>query len=259
MHRYLTRLSFNGSGYHGWQLQKNAPSIQEEVTNALERILSVKLSLVGCGRTDTGVHAREYFAHFDLEIEKTQRELDRLSHRINRFLFRDISISWIRKVPEDLHARFSALSRTYRYYIHTVKDPFLYDRSWYVNRVPDVGLMNSGAEMIRKNEDFTSFSKLHSSAITNICHITEAQWVKEGHRLIFTITADRFLRNMVRAIVGTLVDLGQGKITMDELKRIIEARNRSEAGKSVPAHGLFLERVTYPIDFMNGDSVQGPS
>jgi tRNA pseudouridine38-40 synthase len=150
-------------------------------------------------------------------------------------------------VPGDLHARFSAISRTYRYYVHTLKDPFLNENSWFVHDVPDVALMNDGADLLLGYEDFTSFSKLHTDVKSNICHLEEARWDETGHRLVFAITADRFLRNMVRAIVGTLMDLGQGKISMAQLKGIIEVKNRSEAGQSVPAHALFLEKVIYPV------------
>ena len=248
MHRYFIHLSFDGSAYHGWQHQTNAPNVQDVLTRTLELFLSENISLVGCGRTDAGVHAREYFAHFDLSIQKSRQDLHTISYRMNRILPRDIAIRWIRPVPADLHARFSALSRTYCYYIHTARDPFLDLYSWYVHESLDVKIMNLGAELLMNHSDFTSFSKLHSSAKTNICRLTEAIWTEERHQLILTLTSDRFLRNMVRAIVGTLVDLGRGKITLNDLKKIIEARDRSKAGKSVPAHGLFLEKVTYPVE-----------
>jgi tRNA pseudouridine38-40 synthase len=251
MHRYFIRLAYNGRDFHGWQQQDNAPSVQGAITGALSMILSEKISLVGCGRTDTGVHAREFFAHFELPLQVSQSDLDHLAFRLNRFLPASIVIFWIREVDPGLHARFSALSRTYRYYIHTFKDPFLEETSWYVHDLLDHERMEEGCKMLLATSDFTSFSKLHSAAKTNICHLTEAAWTRDGSRLVFTVTADRFLRNMVRAMVGTLVDLGKGKITIEDLKAIIEAKDRSDAGQSVPAHGLFLEKIIYPKGQLN--------
>ena len=245
-HRYFMRLGYDGSRYHGWQLQKNALSVQQVLTEALGSLLGVETALVGCGRTDTGVHAREYFAHFEHTQRFSLEEMEHLAYRLNRFLPPDIAVFRVLEVPPDLHARFSAVSRTYRYYIHTFKDPFLQNYSWFVPEAPDMGLMDQGALLLMEYEDFTSFSKLHSAAKTNICHVTRAGWDRKGHRMTFTISADRFLRNMVRAIVGTLVELGQGKMDLDALKRVIEAKNRSDAGQSVPAHGLYLEKVDYP-------------
>lgn len=245
--RYFIFLSYHGANYHGWQQQHNAPSVQETITHSLRLLLSAHVSLVGCGRTDTGVHAREFYAHFDLDKNMVPVDLDRLVYRLNRFLPGDITIHWICPAPADLHARFSAISRTYRYYLHTSKDPFLHDTSWFVHDIPDIHAMNQGASLLLGNDDFTSFSKLHSAAKTNICRLVHAAWEQEGHRMIFTVTADRFLRNMVRAMVGTLVGLGQGKIDLEGLAGIIEAKDRSDAGQSVPAHGLFLEKVIYPV------------
>jgi tRNA pseudouridine38-40 synthase len=248
-HRYFIRFSYNGTRYHGWQIQQNAPSVQETLTDAISKLSGLSVALVGCGRTDTGVHAKEFYAHFDAGRKILDTELDHLVFRLNRFLPQDIAISWIRQVPGDLHARFSASSRTYRYYAHTFKDPFLTEISWFVHDVPDLNVLNQGARLLMKYEDFTSFSKLHTDVKNNICQLVEAKWDESGHRLMFTITADRFLRNMVRAIVGTLMDLGQGKISMAQFEGIIEAKNRSGAGQSVPAHGLYLEKVVYPLDF----------
>ncbi len=246
MFRYFIRLSFNGARYHGWQVQKNAPSVQETITRAINLIWGTDISLVGCGRTDTGVHAKEFFAHFNMAENRSKEDLDQLCFRLNRFLPDDIAIYRIFPVSGEMHARFSAVSRAYQYFIHTEKDTFLNDFSWFVHDFPDLEMMNEGAALIRTYEDFTSFSKLHSAAKTNICHITEAAWEKGGHhQLIFTITADRFLRNMVRAIVGTLVDLGHHKIDLEQLKRIIEGKDRCLAGESVPGKGLFLMKVVY--------------
>ncbi|MFO7615486.1 MAG: tRNA pseudouridine(38-40) synthase TruA [Bacteroidales bacterium] len=251
-YRYFIHLAYNGSPFHGWQVQENAPSVQGVITHALQSILHQEINLVGCGRTDTGVHARDYYAHFDLEEGKTKDELDNLAYRLNRFLKDDIVIFRIFPVPQHLHARFSAHTRTYEYHIHTRKDPFLQEYSWYVHPEPDIARMNKGANLLLKTDDFTSFSKLHSAAKTNICKVTYAQWDQSGHRIIFSITADRFLRNMVRAIVGTLVDLGHGKISLEDLQKIIEGKDRSLAGESVPAKGLFLSRVVYPQQ-LSGD------
>ena len=245
MERYFIRLAYNGTRYHGWQVQQNANSVQQAITNAIDLMWKVKVNLVGCGRTDTGVHAKEFFAHFDLPGSRNSDELADLKFRLNRYLDKDIVIFDIFPVPPGLHARFSAISRTYQYHIHTRKDPFLEDFSWFVPHVADASQMNAGAEMLLKISDFTSFSKLHSSAKTNICKVYLANWEMKEHRLIFTIKADRFLRNMVRAIVGTLMDLGQGKISMEEFRKIIEGKDRSLAGESVPAKGLFLTKVEY--------------
>lgn len=240
------RLAYNGLRYHGWQIQHNARSVQQVITEAFKVIWKEEISLVGCGRTDTGVHARDYYAHFELEGLKGRDELDDWIFRLNRYLDEDIVILDIFPVSPDLHARFSAISRTYQYFIHTRKDPFLNDISWFVPTPIDLYSMNEGAKMLFGIMDFTSFSKLHTDVKTNICNVMYAGWEKSGHQLIFTITADRFLRNMVRAIVGTLLDLGQHKITLEDFREIIDGKNRSLAGESVPAKGLFLTGVKYP-------------
>ncbi len=245
-YRYFIKLAYNGANYHGWQEQKNAPSVQQTITNAMNDILGRKISLTGCGRTDTGVHATEYYAHFEVEEEIGGEGLEHLNFRLNSYLPKDIAIYDIYPVEAGMHARFSALSRTYKYYIHTRKDPFLLDNSWFVYGLDDIEIMNRGSKLLLEYEDFTSFSKLHTQTKNNICHISHALWEREDHRLIFTITADRFLRNMVRAIVGTLVDLGNHKIDLEGLRKIIESHDRSAAGQSVPAQGLFLNRVVYP-------------
>jgi tRNA pseudouridine38-40 synthase len=244
--RFFIHLAYNGSLYHGWQVQENASTVQQLITQAIEMIWKVQINLVGCGRTDTGVHAKDFYAHFDLEDDRTQEQLDELAFRLNRYLADDIVIFKIFPVPADLHARFSAISRTYKYYVHNRKDPFLNDISWFVHSPCDVKIMNEGAALLLGTMDYTSFSKLHSSAKTNICTVTKAEWERVDHQLIFTITADRFLRNMVRAIVGTLMELGQGKISLEDLRKIIEGKDRSLAGESVPAKGLFLTEVRYP-------------
>ena len=248
MMRYFINLSYNGTNYHGWQAQKNAISIQKVLTDALCMMLREEVSLTGCGRTDAGVHAREYYAHMDLVKELGRTQAGKLVFKLNSFLGKDISLRDIFSVRPDAHARFSATLRTYKYYITRVKDPFLVDRSYYHFGPIDIDLMNRGAELIMKYSDFTSFSKVDSDTKTKICRISEAQWERSGDLLVFTISADRFLRNMVRAIVGTLLDLGTGKMLLRDLKLVIEAKNRSDAGDSVAACGLFLEQVVYPED-----------
>lgn len=244
--RYFIKLAYNGASYHGWQIQENAVTVQEVITKAVCLMWNKDFKMIGCGRTDTGVHATEFFAHFDLEEEKSLDELNELAYRLNRYLSDDIVIYSIFPVKPDLHSRYGALSRTYEYHIHTRKDPFLDELSWFVHQKLDIDLMNRGGEIIKVYDDFTSFSKANVKRKTNLCKVTKAQWELSGHRLIFTITADRFLHDMVRAIVGTLIDLGQHKISIEDLRVIIESKDRCSAGESVPAKGLFLTRVEYP-------------
>jgi len=206
-------------------------------------MLGESINLVGCGRTDTGVHAREFYAHF--EISKKLNELRDLAFRLNGFLPDDIVIYEIFKVPADFHARFDAKSRTYKYYISIQKNPFLTGQSFYFHGKLDVSKMNEACSVLFNYTDFTSFSKLHTQTKTNNCKIYKAIWKEDGDELIFTIQADRFLRNMVRAIVGTMIEIGSGKLGVQDMKRIIEAKDRSDAGFSVPAEGLFLEKVSY--------------
>lgn len=238
-------MAYNGAAYHGWQKQDNAETIQQILEDGLKRIFNHKGGVVGAGRTDTGVHAREFYAHFDYDFILKGKELEKKTYKLNGFLPRDIMVNDIFEVRGDLHSRFDAVSRTYEYIINQVKDPFLNDFSWYVSGQLDVDLMNEGAQILLEYTDFTSFSKLHSQVKTNNCQLMEARWENRGHLLVFTIKADRFLRNMVRAIVGTLVDLGRGKITLEELRGIIDAKDRSEAGLSVPALGLYLVNIEY--------------
>jgi tRNA pseudouridine38-40 synthase len=209
-------------------------------------MLGDKTPITGCGRTDTGVHAREFYAHFD--SEKMPFEPKDFVYKLNRFLPADIAIFDLFEVNPDMHTRFSAVSRTYKYYINTRKDPFNTKYSYYFNGDLDVATMNRAAKYIVEYDDFTSFSKLHTQTATNICKISEATWeVFDDGRLVFTITADRFLRNMVRAVVGTLIEVGKKRITPEDVKSIIEAKDRSKAGFSVPANGLFLEKIKYPF------------
>lgn len=244
MKRYFIKLAYNGSNYHGWQSQINAHSVQQELNSKLSAMLGTTVNVVGCGRTDTGVHANMFFAHFDIEaLPFAEKDF---VYKLNRFLPADIAVDKMFEVALDMHARFSARSRTYRYYIHQQKDPFLGHTSFFFSNELDVEAMNRAAKVMMEFEDFTSFSKSHTQTSTNLCRIREAFWVKTGNKLVFTITADRFLRNMVRAIVGTLLEVGQGKLNMEGFLKVITSKDRSSAGFSVPAHGLFLESVAYP-------------
>lgn len=239
--RYFIRLSYNGKNYKGWQRQPKAPSVQEEVENALSLLLRTEIAIVGAGRTDTGVHARDYFAHFDLDTPLPKN----LVNKLNSFLPKEIAIKDIFPVKDDAHARFDAISRTYQYFISLEKDPFLYEQHYYVYQSLDLIQMNKACEILLRHTDFQCFSKVNTDVKTYICHLTEAYWRQEGGLLIFRITADRFLRNMVRAIVGTLLEVGTGKMTLEGFEQVLLSKNRSNAGYSVPGHALFLEEVLY--------------
>jgi len=244
MVRYFIELAYNGSKYHGWQIQPGASTVQEELNRALSTILRTETHVTGAGRTDTGVHASFYVAHFDREdpIPDTQQ----LAYKLNRITGKEIAVFRIYQVSSEMHARFSALSRTYRYYIDKQKNPFTCDYAWQVFPLPDIHKMNEACRLLFEYTDFTSFSKLHTDVKTNTCTLLEAHWEDTGAQLVFTIKANRFLRNMVRAIVGTLLEVGQGKLTLEEFRKIIESRNRCRAGSSVPGHALFLCDITYP-------------
>ncbi len=246
MRRFFITLSYNGKNYVGWQMQPNGVSVQQVLQDALSTILREQIEVVGAGRTDTSVHARKMVAHFDFSGESFD-EKD-LVRNLNSFLPRDIGIHEIREVQPDVHARFSATSRTYKYYLTTEKDPFLHDFNYQVFFQPDIDTMNALCKVLKEYTDFTSFSKLHTDVKTNNCRISEAYWEQEDTRFTFTITADRFLRNMVRAIVGTLLEAGRGRLDECGLRRIIEAKNRQLAGDSAPGHALFLHNVIYPND-----------
>lgn len=240
--RYFITFSYDGTAYHGWQIQPHSNSVQEELQKALSTLLRESVEVVGAGRTDTGVHARKMIAHFDF------REMDchQVVYKLNKILPKDIAVQSIERVADDLHARFSATSRTYHYYVHLKKNPFHRAYSWQVYGELDFDLMNQAAIVLMKYQDFTSFSKSNTDTKTNNCTITYARWDRvDDDQWRFTITANRFLRNMVRAIVGTLVDVGRGKITMDQMRKIIEAKDRCQAGDSVPGNALFLVDVKY--------------
>lgn len=246
MPRYFLHLAYNGADYHGWQSQPNAVTVQETVEKALSRVLRRQVAIVGAGRTDTGVNARSMYAHFDVDNEIADPQ--RLISALNSLVGRDIAIYGIRRVADDAHARFDAVARTYKYFITTRKSPFDYRFAWNPPYRLDIDAMNAAAARLADYIDFTSFSKLHTDVATNNCRIYEARWTAEGDRLTFTIKADRFLRNMVRAIVGTLVDVGRGKTSVDEFCRIIERKDRCAAGASVPGNALFLWQVDYPYE-----------
>jgi tRNA pseudouridine38-40 synthase len=257
--RYFIELSYNGTRFHGWQIQPNGKSIQETLEFTLSTICRETIAVTGAGRTDTGVHAAYFVAHFDAEKEN----LDQFDfiNKLNRFLNKDVAIFRITKVGPEAHARFGAISRTYHYFIHQQKDPFLQETSWYYPIHLNMDKMNKACVALPGRHDFTSFSKLHTDVKTNLCAIHEARWVREGHRLIFMIRADRFLRNMVRAIVGTMILVGKGKITPEDFHQIIELRDRSLAGASVPPEGLSLMNIEYPETVfkpLSGRSILGP-
>jgi tRNA pseudouridine38-40 synthase len=256
-YRYFIRLAYKGTNFHGWQRQENAHSVQKEIENALTVLLRENIELTGCGRTDSGVHASEYFAHFNYSkpIENTEQ----LTYRMNSFLTKDISIFEIFRVRNDFHSRFSALSRTYEYRIDTGRNPFLQEFSYYFYAPLDLTKMNEACAVLFEYNDFTSFAKLHSNNKTNLCRILRADWQRNDQMIVFTISADRFLRNMVRSISGTMLDLGIGRISLSDFRQIIEAKSRSKAGFSVPASGLFLTHIEYPSEFREYEQEQGQS
>jgi len=243
--RYFIFISYRGTSYHGWQVQPNSVTVQKILDDSLSLILGEDISTTGAGRTDAGVHALVFCAHFDSKSDDLAIRKN-LLFRLNRYLPKDISVTGIRKVVPDASARYSAISRTYRYYISKVKDPFSEDSSWLVQKNLNIPSMNDACSVLIKHSDFTSFSRLHSDTRTNLCRILSAIWNEEGNRFVFTIKADRFLRNMVRAIVGTMVDIGTGRTGVNGFEDILLARDRGKAGKSAPAKGLFLADIEYP-------------
>ncbi|MCJ8155192.1 tRNA pseudouridine(38-40) synthase TruA [Chryseobacterium sp. SSA4.19] len=240
--RYCIEFSYNGKNYFGYQIQPDAVSVQEELEKALSTILREEIKTTGAGRTDTGVHARKMFAHFDTgKILETD-----LSRKLNSFLPPDISVKRIFKVKDDFHARFDATYRTYEYYISLDKNPFTQESAWqHWKRGLDIGKMNEACKILFEYEDFTSFAKLKTDNKTNLCIIYKAEWEQQESELKFTVSANRFLRNMVRAIVGTMVEIGVGKIQPEDLRKVIEDKHRNSAGTSAPAHGLYLVDVGY--------------
>ncbi len=243
--RYFLKLSYNGTNYCGWQIQPEAKSVQETLEKCLSTILREKILVVGCGRTDTGVHARNYIAHIDCNSTTINKD-SKFLHKINSFLPQDIVIHTITKVSNEDHARFGATKREYKYYIRNKKDPFNRDFTSYCHNQLDTNSMNKACEKLIKYKDFTSFSKLHTDVKNNLCDVFQAKWTIENDILVFTISANRFLRNMVRAIVGTLLEVGTGKIDIDKFCKIIEQKDRGAAGRSAEAKGLFLNKIDYP-------------
>ncbi|HLP04226.1 MAG TPA: tRNA pseudouridine(38-40) synthase TruA [Paludibacter sp.] len=244
--RYFIYLSYKGTAYHGWQIQPNGISVQEVLAKALSTILQSETEIVGAGRTDTGVHARMMVAHFD--AGKDLNDLANVSARLNSLLPPDIAIDKIIEVQPNAHARFDATSRRYEYHVITRKDAFKKDLAARVNGKLDFELMNEAANILKDSRDFSSFSKLHTDVKTNNCSITHAAWTQQNDEWVFSIQADRFLRNMVRAIVGTLFEVGRHRMSVDEFKAVIEAKDRCRAGVSVPAAGLYLVDIQYPND-----------
>ena len=241
--RYFIELSYNGKHYHGWQIQPNAITVQETLEKALSTLLNTKISIVGAGRTDTGVHASQIFAHFDTDVKI---DAGQLVYKLNSFLPKDIAITQIFQTSEDAHARFSAIKRTYIYKVNQAKRVFDYDFSYHVSQPLDLDKMNKACDILLQYTDFQCFSKSNTDVKTYHCTIEKAFWKKEGDMLIFTISANRFLRNMVRAIVGTLITVGLGKTEVNDIHEIIKSKDRGKAGFSVPAHGLYLTEVVYP-------------
>lgn len=251
--RYFIQLSYDGTGYHGWQVQPNGVSVQEVLQKALSTLLRQPTEVTGAGRTDAGVHASMMVAHFDWPAahedeggEEAPLDCTQLTYKLNRLLPPDVAVQAVRPVGPEMHARFSATRRTYHYYIHTRKDPFLRGYSWQVNVPLDFALMNEAAQVLLEYSDFTSFSKTGTDVKTNICQLTEARWeqLKPGEWR-FTVSANRFLRNMVRAIVGTLVEVGRHRMTISQMRHAIEAKDRQRAGESVPGHALYLTNIEY--------------
>jgi tRNA pseudouridine38-40 synthase len=247
MRRYFFEIAYNGKSFSGWQRQPNAVSVQEVIEDAFSKLLSgEKVSIVGCGRTDSGVHAKQYYFHVDLPKEF---DTDNMVFKLNRMLSDAVVVFKIKKVSKELHARFSAKSRTYRYFIHQKKDPFKNDFSWYNPQLLDINKMNVAAAHLIGTKDFTSFSKVHTDVKTNICEVLSAIWHKtEDGSIYFEITANRFLRNMVRAVVGTLIDVGTGKIGSEDIHHILDKKDRGAASLSVPACGLFLWEIDYDFN-----------
>jgi tRNA pseudouridine38-40 synthase len=242
--RYFIELAYDGTNYCGWQAQPNGVSVQETLERALSTILRQETGVTGAGRTDAGVHARLMTAHFDAE---TALNTEQTADKLNRLLPPDVSIRRIRPVQAEAHARFDAISRTYQYHLFMAKDPFGRLYQWRIHSQPDFQKMNEAAQILLTQEDFTSFSKLHTNVKTNNCRVTEAFWEQaDESSWVFTIKADRFLRNMVRAIVGTLLEVGRGKMSPEEFRSVILQRDRCKAGSSVPAQGLFLVGIEYP-------------
>lgn len=241
--RYFITLSYDGTRFHGWQIQPNGTSVQEELQQALSLLLRQDIAVTGAGRTDAGVHASMMVAHFDFDAEINCKQL---VYKLNRLLRQDIAVQKVEKVHDDMHARFSAKERTYHYYIHTEKSPFLRHYSCELHYSLDFKLMNQAANILMEYNDFCAFCKSHADVKTTICQMKRAEWVRVGDKQWrLEITANRFLRNMVRAVVGTLIEVGRGRLSLDDFRKVVEGKHRSDAGESMPAHALFLVDVSY--------------
>lgn len=244
MSRYFVTLSYDGTRYHGWQIQPNGVSVQERLQEALSTLLREPIAVTGAGRTDAGVHARKMVAHFDWKGDAIDGQ--QLAYKLNRLLPYDIAISKVEMVSEDMHARFSATSRMYHYYIHTTKDPFQRAYSCEIHYPLDFAKMNDAAQILMTYEDFGAFCKSGADVKTTLCQVTKAEWVQTSPTTwYFEIRANRFLRNMVRAVVGTLIEVGRGRLSLDDFKKVIEGKHRSDAGESMPGNALFLEDIVY--------------
>ncbi len=241
--RYFIELSYKGKDYHGWQNQPNAISVQEVVEKAMTTLLKEKIAIVGAGRTDAGVHAKQMFAHFDVLKEI---DFETLKYNLNSFLPKDIAIHHIFKVNNDAHARFDAISRTYIYRMSLTKNVFAFNDTYYFKQKLDVNKMNEATKFLLEYKNFKSFSRSNTDVKTYNCEIMNAVWAIENDELVFTIKADRFLRNMVRAIVGTMIEIGSGKMKVAHLHNVIRSKERSQAGASVPGHALYLSKIEYP-------------
>lgn len=241
--RYFIEISYNGKNYFGWQIQPNHITVQEVLEDKLSVLLREKIKLTGAGRTDTGVHARQLFAHFDAGLIQDR---EKLIFKLNSFLPKDIAVRNIFKVKPEAHSRFDAIKREYHYLISLVKDPFLENLAYQIHHKPDVELMNLAAEKMLNHTDFQCFSRSRTDVRTYNCRVEKAVWTVSGDTLLFTVVADRFLRNMVRAMVGTLLKVGSGEIPAGEFQRILDSRCRTQAGPSAPAHGLYLVKIDYP-------------
>ncbi len=245
LYRYFIRLSYKGTNYHGWQSQKNAISVQSVINRVLSVKLNEQINVTGAGRTDTGVHARFFMAHFDSRNQELEKNT-KIIYGLNKMLPPDIAIHNIIRVHSDAHSRYDAISRTYEYHIITQKSPFDIDTSYFYTGKLDILAMNKACEILKKYTDFKSFCKSNSGNKTTLCEIYEAKWNTLDNKLIFTIKANRFLRNMVRAITGTLLDVGLQKTSISKFRSIVESKDRKKAGRSVPAQGLFLTHIEYP-------------
>ncbi|MBR6291641.1 MAG: tRNA pseudouridine(38-40) synthase TruA [Bacteroidales bacterium] len=260
MGRYFIHLAYNGANYNGWQTQPGLPTVQQTIEGALSTLLRQPVAVVGCGRTDTGVHASDFYAHFDVQESKSRRDeesksnedflssglLDSLTFKLNNLLPPDIAIFAIFPVADNAHARFDATARTYQYHVSDRRLPFRQGQYCRIYYRPDLEKMNEAAKVLMEYEDFTSFAKLHTQVKTNICHLSRAEWAEEEGGWVFTIRSNRFLRNMVRSVTGTLLDVGRGKLSIEGLREIVEKKDRCAAGVSMPACGLFLTKVEYP-------------